>query len=416
MESVPCCVRMFWKKYLKCFVFVISILCNLDAVGHTVKILSNIPLKEQITKNNYTYVIDDLYEANGEVVILPSYSILKFTGRGVLKNATIIAKSNTKILNGKFEYDIMCNTFQTQYGRDFHAPIIIECDSNILIKECEFKIGADKYLDNILAIAVFGYERPSRRIDIIKCTFEAYGVGFFSNTCKSSISNSLFLDMFHTMSIETLYDKKPYWFPNNIKVYCNDINVIKDVGLEVASIWFSGVSNLSFEKNKVKSLYNPIMLYCGDGNIALDNILIRNNDFIMNAVNVDKVSTTIQIVGKSFVYMDEYKQFGENVIVENNVFRCLLDYNKRGKARAIAAMFVSDISVINNKIIGYDEGVVTFDSFRGYKQPVTDIKIYRNIFSEISDVALIVGSGIKSCSRMGNVFNNVVLNSIELDE
>lgn len=377
-------------------IFLFFIIFIVDLNGKVIKITSNRTLKDQFIKNDYTYIIDTIYDAKGEIVTLPLNSTLKFENRGLLRDATIIIKSYSKILNGIFEYDTRANVYKTQYKRNIHAALIVECDSNIIINNCKFIINTDKHSDNKLSIAVLGYKYPSKYINISNCTFKKYGVGFFSNTCKSSIFNSSFYDMYHALSVETLYDKKPYLAPYDIKIHSNNFDIIKNIDLRIASIWISGINKLEFSNNKIKAFYNPIMIYCGDGNISLNDVFIKNNKFTISRYILSKTNTTIQVVGKSFVFMNKHRQFGNNIIIDNNTFEFISksQKNQNSKVRAIAAMFVSDIYVTNNIIIGYDEGIVAFDSYRGFKQKSTMIKLHNNLFSGIKDNAIIMDNSI----------------------
>lgn len=355
------------------------------------------PLCKQLLLEKTEYIINSDIDMSGKVVVLPSGSSLVFKHGAKIKDGTIVTKSDTKVLNGCFEYTLGCNSYKTYHQRLISSPLIAESCDNVLIKNCIFKFNSNTMVMNCYSVAIYGYEQKSSRIIIEKCQFEVYGVGLFNNTQDSKIHACNFKNMYNTLAVETLYDKHPYRHPENIEISNCNFEITKSSELDISSIWISGISGLKFNRNKIEALCSPILLYCGDGNIALANIEVTGNIFKMKDYYYPQTSTTIQIVGKSYIFMDKDSLFGSNIIISNNSFKCCNNsyYFGDQKERAIGVMFVKDIIIEKNKFTGYSDGIVVFDKFKKYKSPSTSVKMYENIFKEISGNSIHIADGIK---------------------
>ena len=370
----------------------------------------NILSQDMINKENTIYEIRYDFDLNGNEITIPEGCVLDFQG-GKFINGSIKLSNYSKLCgNPIFEYNIDSSLIHLYRDSYISTPIYIEDSHNIEINNTKiyFSGNIENYKYTIGGISIFGKDKACYNIFINNCELYRCRISFWGNVYNSSLINSELYDVETTaLDIETLYYKEPYNYPHNISIinnkFFNEKNYNKDT-----LIWISGTRDLLFINNYIESCKDAIMLYCGDGNINLENIIFERN--IIKIKNYQRDTLLLSITGKSFVYFSKDIIFGKNIKILNNVFVNLNDEylnNSEYICDAIVCSFLSDIFISNNKIIGFSRGIVLRDTFKSDYHRMTNCIIKNNTIENIYYRAIEFGSPIESLIIDSNIFKNI---------
>lgn len=362
----------------------------------------------QISKSNTVYVVSDLFDLNGAIVIIPEKVPLRFTEGGGIRHGILKLSSGCKICGGYFEFsenDALLNIYRDQ---KMNSPIVVVDASDITIDGAHFFYDAEPNR-GYPSVAIYGKELCCTNITIKQCAFSGTGIGVYSNVEGVKIYGNEFENSTHTLSVETLYDHRPYRHPKHVLFSKNTVhNTIPN--LQYPIFWLIGVEGLEVRNNHIVTASDAIMLYCGDGNIAMERVSIRKNSFeiLKRGPEDNSWKHCIIVRGKSFPYQKEGLNFGDNIVISNNKFlshnNSVEDHNI--KTRAISITWCKDITIKNNQATGFSNFVTIADVFKGYHESVTKVSISNNRVIDTYDKPILIPEEVKNCSIKRNKLMN----------
>ncbi len=374
-----------------------------DLIYHVVN--PHTSIDSELIKKNCFYVISSIHDLKGEILTVPEGSVLYFISEDSGFKKGIVSLSNDcHVIGGTFSFSPGDVDYYLYPGSKMNTPLLIEDVSNVIIEQCHFNYITDEDRP-APSLVVYGNEKQCNNIIIRDNTFNVSGVGFFCDVKNSIIENNIFSNIVRALRIETLYDRKPYRSPDNITIKNNTITG-QDRALSRPLIWISGVRRVFFMNNNVNSSTDELFLYCGDGNIALDTIIVSGNSFTLRESTIVKniYKHCISVRGKSYPYQQKGTTLGSNVIIKNNSFLseepCALTHSKH--YRAIAVNFVKDISVNNNSSINFSSFISFSDDFKDLYERCTNVSICGNIIRSTYENAFRFSTDINSCYIDGN--------------
>lgn len=362
------------------------------------------PFRTQITQTNTVYVISEMFDLKGDIVELPEGATLRFMDGGGIEHGILKLSNGCKVVGGKFCFSPSDADMILYPGQKMNSPIVAIDASDITIEGTSFFYNAEPNT-GIPCITVYGKERCCKNIKISHCEFNGTGIGVYSNVDGVRISENRFENSTQTLSVETLYDMRPYRHPKNVKFVNNSVSSSVP-NLTYPIFWLSGVEGLEIGNNQIATASDAIMLYCGDGNIAMDKVTIRKNTFELSKRGPDDTiwKHCIIVRGKSFPYQKEGVNFGNSITVSNNEFisqeNCTETHNT--KNRAISITWCNDITVKNNRATGFSSFVVIADVYKGYHESATNISISNNKVIDTYDKPILILEEISSCSVKRN--------------
>lgn len=381
---------------------------NNDNAGRKVVLLDADSFKTQILRKNTVYVISDIIDLQGAIVAIPEGVTLQFTEGGEIRHGIVKLSSGCKVVGGIFRFSTNDANLFLYREQKMSSPIVAIDVSDIRIEGTSFFYDAAPNT-GYPCITIYGKNLCCSNITVKKCQFFRTGVGVYSNVDGAIISDNIFDNSAQTLSVETLYDNRPYRHPKNVKflrntVYSNIPN------LTYPPFWLSGVEGLELSKNHIVTASDAIMLYCGDGNIAMERVTIRKNTFEISKRKPgdDTWKHCIMVRGKSFPYQKEGLNFGNDIVISDNDF---LSHDNSVetlgfKNRAVSITWCNDITVKNNQATGFSNFVVVADTFKGYRESVTHITISKNKVIDTYDKPILITEEIGN----GSIKRNKLLN------
>lgn len=405
--------RIFWMSLLLCIGMSASGMASLhmDREGLTdckVTLTDKASFQAQISKSNTVYVVSDVFDLNGAIIDIPEKVILRFTEGGGIRHGILKLSNGCTIIGGNFEFSENDALLKIYRDQKMNSPIVVVDASDITIDGARFFYDSEPNR-GYPSVAIYGKELCCTNITIKQCVFSGTGIGVYSNVDGVKIHGNEFENSTHTLSVETLYDQRPYRHPKNVVFSKNTVhNTIPN--LQYPIFWLSGVEGLEVRNNNIVTASDAIMLYCGDGNIAMERVSIRSNSFEMLKSEREDNSwkNCIMVRGKSFPYQKEDLNFGDNIVISNNVFfshdDSVEDHNM--KTRAISITWCKDITVKNNRATGFSNFVVIADVFKGYHESVTCVSISNNSVIDTYDRPILITEEVRSCNVKGNKLIN----------
>ena len=269
-------------------------------VGREIVLKDSVSLKTLITQKNTVYVISDIFDLKGAVVEIPEGTTLRFTDEGEIRHGILKLSSRCRVIGGKFLFSTNDAELFLYNGQRMNSPIVAIDASDIRIEGSRFYYETEPNTC-YPCIAIYGKELCCTNIRVKKCLFSGTGVGLYSNVEGAIITDNVFENSSQTLAVETLYDNRPYRHPKNVKFSSNTVTS-STPNLTFPLFWLSGVEGLNISKNRIVTASDAIMLYCGDGNIAMESVTIRKNTFEIakRKENDDSWKHCIMVRGKSF--------------------------------------------------------------------------------------------------------------------
>ena len=364
--------------------------------------------KTQITRKNTVCVISGIIDLKGAIVDIPEGVTLKFTEGGEIRHGIVKLSTGCKVVGGIFRFSTNDAELYLYREQKMNSPIVAIDASDISIEGTCFFYNAEPNTGSP-CVVIYGTDYCCTNIKIKKCVFNGTGIGVYSNVDGATISENIFDNSTHTLSVETLYDKRPYRNPKNVRFLSNTVtNTTPNLTFPI--FWLSGVESLEISKNHIVTASDAIMLYCGDGNIAMDRVTIRKNTFEISRrkPSDDSWKHCIMVRGKSFPYQKEGLNFGNGILIADNDF---LSHDNSVetlgfKNRAISITWCNDITVKNNRAAGFSNFVVVADTFKGYCESVTHITISKNKVIDTYDKPILITEEIGN----GSIKRNKLVN------
>lgn len=377
-------------------------------VGREIVLKDSVSFKTQITQKNTVYVISDIFDLRGAIVEIPEGITLRFTDEGEIRHGILKLSSRCRIIGGKFHFSTNDAELFLYNGQRMNSPIVAIDASDIRIEGSSFYYDTESNTC-YPCIAIYGKELCCKNIRVKKCVFFRTGIGVYSNVEGTVISDNVFENSSQTLAVETLYDNRPYRHPKKVEFSSNTVTS-STPNLTYPLFWLSGVEELEISKNHIATASDAIMLYCGDGNIAMQSVTIRKNTFEIAKREADDDSwkQCIMVRGKSFPYQKEGLNFGNGIMISDNVF---LSHDNTVetlsfKNRAISVTWCKDITVKNNRATGFSNFLVVADVFKGYRESATHITISNNKVEDTYDKPILITEEIGRGSIKRNILKN----------
>ena len=397
-------------------------------IGRTVILKKNDEFPSRVTTPHCRYIIKHDFDLKRKTILLPENTILVFDG-GSLKNGILFLNNNCQIV-GRGNFYI---TDSTSYAyRDVCANvtlekktgIVVEGKHDISISGITFNYSSIREAScDVSGIVCYGLRsHPVESVNITQCVFNNCGVVFWNNISNSKVYNCNFNG--NTSSVfrnETCYDyegKDRYSLKYN-GWKCGKDNLFAHNNVENTCttnvyplMWCSGVDGLCIINNHFEVCTDLMYIYCGDGNVSLNNAYIGNNFILIKDRNQDKDALyAIQANGVSWSYPkedDSNKIPYSSCIIDNNIIKCE-NINPGKNYYAIRCDVMDSVVVRNNFVDGFSSPVKVLNHRTRNGKTILSITkgvyfVNGNTFLNYYDMPISVPNTINTLYLYDNVF------------